>query len=91
MNQKFNKALYLLDMGKYDRAIELLKTAFDEVNNIYEKLEIKACTMEVYYELEDFEKTKECIKFIIDNATEDNGSNARETALEIANDIGYNI
>lgn len=91
MNQKFNKALYLLDMGKYDRAIELLKTAFDEVNNIYEKLEIKACTMEVYYELEDFEKTKECIKFIIDNATEDNGSNARETALEIANEIGYNI
>lgn len=90
MNQKFNKALYLLDKGKYDKAIELLKTAFDEVDNIYEKLEIKACTMEVYYELEDIEKTKECIKFIIDSTSE-NDSNPREIALEIANEIGYNI
>lgn len=59
MNQKFNKALYLLDKGKYNDGLELLKAAFDEVDNTYEKLEIKSCTMEVYYELKEFEKTKE--------------------------------
>lgn len=48
MNQKFNKALYFLDKGKYNDGLELLKAAFDEVDNIYEKLNIKSCTMEVY-------------------------------------------
>lgn len=65
MNQKFNKALYLLDKGKYNDGLELLKAAFDEVDNTYEKLEIKSCTMEVYYELKEFEKAKECIKYIL--------------------------
>lgn len=89
MNQKFNKALYLLDKGKFDRAIELLITAFDETYNMYEKLEIKACTMEVYYELEQLEQVKECIKYIMDNTSEYDDSNPRETALEIAQEIDY--
>lgn len=89
MNQKFNKALYLLDKGKFDRAIELLITAFDETDNMYEKLEIKACTMEVYYELEKLEQVKECIKYIMDNTSEYDDSNPRETALEIAQEIDY--
>lgn len=89
MNQKFNKALYLLDKGKFDRAIELLITAFDETDNMYEKLEIKACTMEVYYELEQLEQVKECIKYIMDNTSEYDDSNPRETALEIAQEIDY--
>lgn len=91
MNQKFNKALYLLDKGEYDKAMELLKAAFDEVDNIYEKLEIKSCIMEAHYELEEFEKTKECIKFILNNTSEYDDSEPRETALEIANEMGCNI
>ncbi|MDE7322250.1 MAG: hypothetical protein K2N73_05875 [Lachnospiraceae bacterium] len=91
MNQKFNKALYLLDKGRYDEGLGLLKAAFDEVDNIFEKLEIKACIMEVFYELEEFEKTKECIKYIIDNTSEDDESDPRETALEIAEEMGCTI
>ena len=80
-----------MDKGEYDRAIELLKEAFDEVDNIYEKLEIKSCTMEAYYELKEYEKTKECIMFIINNTSEYDDSEPRETALEIANEMGCNI
>ncbi len=58
MNQKFNKALYLLDKGKYNDGLELLKAAFDEVDNTYEKLEIKSCTMEVYYELKNLKRQR---------------------------------
>ena len=91
MNQKFNKALYLLDKGKYNEGLELLKVAFDEVDNKFEKLEIKSCTMEVYYELEEFEKVKECIKYILNNTSEYDDSAPRETALEIAEEMGCNL
>ncbi len=91
MNQKFNKALYLLDKEEYDRAIVLLKEAFDEAESIYEKLEIQSCTMEVYYELEELEKTKECIRFIMENTSEDDDSEPREIAMEIANEMGNGL
>lgn len=91
MNPKFNKALYFLDKGKYNDGLELLKSAFDEAENIYEKLEIKSCTMEVYYELEEFEKAKECIKYILNNTSEYDDSAPRETALEIAEEMGCNL
>ncbi len=91
MNPKFNKALYCLDKGKCNEGLELLKAAFDEVDNKLEKLEIKSCTMEVYYELEEFEKVKECIKYIINNTSEYDDSAPRETALEIAEEMGCNL
>lgn len=91
INQKFNKVLYLLDKEKYNDGLKLLKAAFDEVENIYEKLEIKSCTMEVYYELKEFEKARECIKYILNNTSENDDSAPRETALEIAEEMGCNL
>lgn len=84
-NGKFYKALYLLDQGKYDEGLELLKKAFEQEENLYEKLEIKSCMMEVLYEMEEYEKVRECIDYIIQNTDTDEYDDCRP--LEIAEEI----
>ena len=37
MNQKFYKALYLLDLGKYQEGEGLIRQAIEETQNLYEK------------------------------------------------------
>lgn len=66
MNNKFNKALFYLDKGKYEEGLELLYKAFEEEDNIYEKLEIKSCMMEVLYEMEEYENIKKSMEYIIE-------------------------
>lgn len=87
MNIKFNKALYLLDKGKYNEGLELLKTAFEEEKNLYERLEIKSCMMEVLYEMEEYEKVKQCIQYILEHTNEEDDSRARQIAIEIGEEL----
>lgn len=87
MNRKFNKALYLLDQGKYDEGLELLETAFEQEDNLLWKLEIKCCMMEVLYEMEEYEKVRECIDFILQNTDEYDDSRPREFAEDILEEM----
>lgn len=87
MNIKFNKALFYLDKGKYEEGLELLYKAFEEEDNIYEKLEIKSCMMEVLYEMEEYEKVKECMEYIFQHTSEYDDSRPREIAKEIREEM----
>lgn len=87
MNIKFSKALFYLDKGKYEEGLELLYKAFEEEDNIYEKLEIKSCMMEVLYEMEEYEKVKECMKYIFQHTSEYDDSRPREIAKEIREEM----
>lgn len=87
MNIKFNKALFYLDKGKYEEGLELLYKAFEEEDNIYEKLEIKSCIMEVLYEMEEYEKVKECMEYIFQHTSEYDDSRPREIAEEIREEM----
>lgn len=87
MNAKFNKALYLLDQGKYDEGLEYLETAFEQERNLYWKLEIKSCMMEVFYEMEEYEKVRECMDFIFQNTDEYDDFLPRKIAKEILEEM----
>lgn len=87
MNNKFNKALFYLDKGKYEEGLELLEKAFEEEENIYEKLEIKSCMMEVFYEMEEYEKVNKCMEYIFQHTSEYDDSRPREIAEEIKEEM----
>lgn len=87
MNIKFNKALFMLDKGKYEEGLELLEKAFEEEENIYTRLEIKSCMMEVFYEIGEIEKASKCMDFIFQHTSEEDDSRAREIAIKIREEI----
>lgn len=87
MNNKFSKALFYLDKGKYEEGLDLLEKAFEEDENIYEKLEIKSCMMEVFYEMEEYEKVNKCMEYIFEHTSEYDDSRPREIAKEIKEEM----
>lgn len=82
MNMKFNKALYMLDMGKYDKGEELLKEAIQEIENPYELVQVKTCYAELLYE-ED--RQEEALSLVEELLCEDEylSSEDRERLLEM--------
>lgn len=87
MNIKFNKALFILDKGKYEEGLKLLEKAFEEEENLYERLEIKSCMMEVLYEMKKYEEVRKCIKYILQNTSEYDDWRAREIAIELKKEM----
>lgn len=84
MNAKFNKALYLLDKGDYEKGELYLREAIDTCDNAFELIQIKCCYAELLMELERYSEAYECAEYILSN-TEEYGDNEqeRETAQEI--------
>ena len=46
MNIKFQKALFMLDKGQFEKAEILLQESFEESKSDYEKIQITACYAE---------------------------------------------
>ncbi len=91
MNINFNKALYQLDMGKYEEAEISICKAIDECDNKYELLQIKCCYAELLYELDRYDEAMQCITYILDNTDEYDDGNERETAIELKSWIEEDI
>lgn len=87
MNLKFNKALYLLDRGKYKEAEKNLCMAIDECNNPMELLEIKSCYAEFLHEMKRYEESMAYVNYILEHTDEYEDSFPRETAVEIKKSI----
>ena len=68
MNQKFMKALMLLDREEYERAKETLNNAIAECDNIYELIPMKACLAELMCQLGRYSEALNCADFITDNS-----------------------
>ena len=83
MNQKFMKALMLLDRGKYDKGEESLKAAISESDNPVELIQMNACYAELLCELERFEESLVCTDYVIENAENYDCIQELETAREI--------
>ena len=84
MNTKFNKALYLLDKGDYEKGEACLLEAIAECGSQFELMQIKCCYAELLMELERYDDARQCAEFILSN-TDEYGDNEqeRETAREI--------
>ena len=84
MNSKFNKALYLLDNGDYEKGELCLREAISECKEPFESIQIRCCFAELLMELERYGEARECAEYILSN-TEEYGDNEqeRETAQEI--------
>ena len=87
MNQKFNKALYLLDMGKYEEGEENLRMAIKECENPFELAQIKSCYAELLYEMERYEEAMGYVDDILESTSEYDDNDARETAIELKTSI----
>ena len=87
MNIYFNKALYLLDKGKYEEGEKMLNKAIETCNERYEMIQIKACYAELLYEMDKIEEAKECIYYVLDNTSQEECLFERETVSEILNEI----
>ena len=87
MNHKFHKALYLLDLGKYQEGEGLIRQAIEETQNLYEKMPMAACYTELLYKLERYEDAMKYIEYILDNSSEEMFSKEHNMALEIKHSI----
>lgn len=87
MNQAFNKALFLLDKGDYERAEEELKKAIQTVNDLYEVAGIKVCYAEFLYETERYEEAMKYVEEILNMDDEYLFSEERDIAEEIKQKI----
>lgn len=65
MNQSFNKALYLLDLGDYERGEVELKKAIQSNTDPYEIAGIKACYAQLLYEEKRYEESKIYIEEVL--------------------------
>ena len=87
MNQKFNKALYLLDMGKYEEGEENLRMAIEECENPFELAQIKSCYAELLCEMERYEEAMGYVDDVLESTNEYDDNDARETAMDIKTNI----
>ena len=87
MNQKFNKALYLLDMGKYKAGEKNLRMAIKECENPFELAEIKSCYAQLLYETGRYEEAMKYVNDVLENTSEYDDNNAREIAMDIKTNI----
>ena len=83
MNQKFMKALMLLDRGKYNKAEENLKAAISESNNPIELIQMNSCYAGLLCELERFDESLVCADYVIENAENYDCIQELETVCEI--------
>lgn len=83
MNIKFNKALFLLDQGRYNEGEECLLQAFKESRNKQEMIQIRSCYLELLYKQKRFDEAKECIDFILENTAIDENSKERKVAVKL--------
>jgi tetratricopeptide (TPR) repeat protein len=52
MNQSFNKALYLLDRGEFEKGEKMINRAIEEsVDDLYDLVEIKTCYADLLYQM----------------------------------------
>lgn len=56
MNMHFNKALYFLGRGDFEKGEKLIGQALNECTNKLEMIQIKSCYMEVLYEKKNMMK-----------------------------------
>lgn len=68
MNQKFMKALMLLDREEYERAEETLNNAIAECDRIYELIPMKECYAELMCDLGRYSEALDSANFITDNS-----------------------
>lgn len=87
MNLKYNKALYLLDMGRYEEAEQNLRMAIEECKNPFELAQIYGCYALFLYDEKRFEETMECVDYILTNTSKYDDNDARDTAIEIKEKI----
>lgn len=83
MKSAIEKAALLIAEEKYEEAVKLLGEVKKEQNEIQKRLEIELNLMRAYYELEEIDKVKECVAFILDNTSQSDNSQARITAVKM--------
>ncbi len=87
MNIKFQKALFMLDKGQFEKAEILLQESFEESKSDYEKIQITACYAEFLFETERFDQAYEKAVYILENTDEYENGCERETAKNIIKKI----
>ena len=87
MNIKFQKALFMLDKGQFEKAEILLQESFEESKGDYEKIQITACYAELLFETERFDQAYEKAVYILENTDEYENDCERETAKNIIKKI----
>lgn len=87
MNQSFNKALYLLDQGDYERGEEELKKAIQSNTDPYEIAGIKACYAELLYEENRYKEAMVYIEKVLNLEEEYLFSEEKDIVLELRQKI----
>lgn len=83
MNLKFQKALFMLDNGQFEKAEILLKQALEETENGFERIQITACYAEFLEDMERFDEAYEKAFYILENTDEYDNDSERKTAENI--------
>lgn len=84
MNQLFNKALYLLDSGEYEKGEEELKKAIQtSADDLYELVEIKACYAELLYQTNRYDEAMVLIEEVLDSGDEYSFCEEKDMVKEI--------
>ena len=87
MNQSFDKALYLLDQGDYERGEEELKKAILDITDPYEIAGVKACYAELLYEENRYEEAMVYIEEVLNLEEEYLFSEEKDIVLELRQKI----
>lgn len=83
MNLSFQKALFLLDQGDYERGEELLQKAIQTVTDPYEVAGIKVCYAQLLYEEERYEEAMIYVEEVLNIEEKYLFSEEKDHALEL--------
>lgn len=84
MNQSFNKALYLLDKGEYEKGEGMIKKAIlESVDDLYDLVEIKTCYADLLYNMNRLDESLLLIEEVLATGDEYSFCDEKEMAEEL--------